>query len=206
MAISIRARGWSLPTLDRRRLIGIALAAFAGILVLFLTQPAPRIGVLVAAEDLRPGVPLTSDSVTVRWVSSAEGFVDLDSFDAIENWTLRAPLVAGEPLIPSLLQSPEVSAMPNVIALSLDESHAVLGRIAPGDRVDLYRTSTSGGFDTAPVTELLASRIYVVEARTGETGLDADRVDLLLAVDEDLAAVIAGAARHGEIDLVRVAP
>jgi Flp pilus assembly protein CpaB len=94
---------------------------------------------------------------------------------------------------------------PNVIALSLDESHAVLGRLLPGDRVDVYVT-VGNGLGDDPVTHLVATGVYVVESRAGGDGIDADRVNLLLAVDEELALTIAGAGRSGAVDLVRVSP
>ncbi len=205
MAVSIRLDELSIPWLDRKRLVGLGLAAIAGLLVLMLTQPDPRVGVLVAANDLVPGRALTQDDVTVRYVASSVGMVEGTTIGDLSEWSLRAPVDAGEPLIPSNLQPPELLAYPNVIALSLDQSHAVLGRLVAGDRVDIYRTSDQG-LESAPVTDLVATGVYVVESRPAVEGVNADRVDLLLAVDEELALLLAGASRNGGIDLVRIAP
>ncbi|MCZ7533356.1 MAG: hypothetical protein M5U23_08130 [Acidimicrobiia bacterium] len=205
MAVSVRLNELSMPWLDRRRLVGLALAALAGFLVLMLTQPDPRVGILVAANDLVPGRALTQDDVAVRYVASSVGLVEGTTIGDLSEWSLRAPIDAGEPLIPSNLQPPELLAYPNVIALSLDQSHAVLGRLVAGDRVDIYRTSDRG-LESAPVTELVATGVYVVESRPPVEGVNADRVDLLLAVDENLALLLAGSTRDGEIDLVRIAP
>lgn len=144
MAVSVRLNELSMPWLDRRRLVGLALAALAGFLVLMLTQPDPRVGILVAANDLVPGRALTQDDVAVRYVASSVGLVEGTTIGDLSEWSLRAPIDAGEPLIPSNLQPPELLAYPNVIALSLDQSHAVLGRLVAGDRVDIYRTSDRG--------------------------------------------------------------
>jgi len=205
MALGIRAQAMSIPSIDRKRAIGIVLAAITAVLVLLLTRPPDRIPTLVASTDIAPGHALTADDVTIRYVESAEGLVEGASLGDLASWSLRAPIAEGEPLVPSLLQPPELLANPNVIALSLDESHAVLGRLVPGDRVDVYLTAGNGLADD-PTTQLIATNVYVVEARTGGDGLDADSVNLLLAVDEDLAQVIAGAGRSGAVDLVRVSP
>ena len=205
MAVGVRGLPVVLPAIDRRRLLGILLAAIAGLLVLLLTRPETQLPILVATEDLVAGQPLADQGVSVRYVDNAEGFVAGSSLGDLAGWSLRAPIARGEPLIPSLLQPPELLAFPNVIALSLDQDHAVLGKLVAGDRVDVYRTSAAG-FDAPSVTERVATDVYVVEARVSDDGINADRVDLLLAVDEELAALIAGAARGGEIDLVRVAP
>ena len=205
MAVGVRNTAVALPTLDRRRVLGIVLAGIAGLLVLLMTRPDPQVAVLVASGDLVAGQPLSSQDLSVRYVADASGLVTGTEVGDLADWSLRVPLTDGEPLLPSLLQPPELLAFPNVIALALDQEHAVLGHLVAGDRVDVYRT-TSGGFDGVPVTERVAVGVYVVEARVAEDGLNADRVDLLLAVDEELAALIAGAARSGEIDLVRIAP
>ena len=89
--------------------------------------------------------------------------------------------------------------------MSLDRSHAVQGNLSQGDLVDVLLTRPSS-FDEAPVTELVAAAVYILDVSVGESGLDADRVDVVLAVDGDLAADLANARESGTIDLVRVAP
>jgi Flp pilus assembly protein CpaB len=205
MALSVRIRELSIPTVDRTRLLGLALAALAAVLVLVLTQPAPTVPILVAASPLQPGQPLSSTDIGVRYVDSAEGLVEGASLGELEDWTVRVSIAAGEPLLPSLLQPPELIAAPNVVALSLDRSHAVQGRLVAGDRVDVYRT-TEASFDQPAVTELIASAVYVVEATIDDGGINGGSVELLLAVDDDLAAVIVAADRNASVDLVRVAP
>lgn len=205
MALGISSYAFTMPSLDRKRAIGVVLAVITALLVLQLTRPPDRIPILVASVDISPGHALTADDVAVRYVQSAEGLVEGSSIGDLATWSLRAPIAEGEPLVPSLLRPPELLEAPNVIALSLDESHAVLGRLVPGDRVDVYVTSADG-FGDLPATQLVATRVYVVESRSGGDGLNADRVNLLLAVDENLAQTIAGAGRSGAVDLVRVSP
>jgi Flp pilus assembly protein CpaB len=205
MALGIRTRALSLPSIDRKRIAGLVLAAIAALLVLLLTQPPDRIPVLIASADIPPGQALTADDVTVRYVESADGLVEGSTLGDLASWSLRAPIAEGEPLVPSLLQPPELLDAPNVIALSLDASHAVLGRLVSGDRVDVYVT-VGNGLGEDPLTQLVATGVFVVEVRPGGEGLNADRVNLLLAVNQDLAHTIAGAGRSGAVDLVRVSP
>ncbi len=192
--------------MDRRTVAAAVLAAVAALLVLVLTRPAPTTPVLVAASDLAAGVPLDGAAVSVRHMSSADGLVSGDGLGDLAGWTLAAPLQAGEPLLPSMLRAPEQTSDPNLFAVAVDEQHAVLGRLAAGDRIDIFVTWPGNGLGPA-VTELLATDVYVVEARQDANGLAGTRdVDILVAVDDDLAFTLAGAVRSGELDLMKVGP
>lgn len=205
MAIGIGVRDIALPNIDRRRIIGGILAAITALGVLQLTKPPERVPVLVAGSDLVAGRPLGEMNIEVRYVESATGLVAGDSVGELAEWSLRVPLVEGEPLVTSLMQPPELLASPNVIALSLPAENAVLGRLVAGDHVDIYVTY-AGGFEVESSTGLLASSVYVVEVVTSESSVDRGRVNILLAVDDRLASDLASASHSGAIDLIRVAP
>ena len=205
MALGVRVRDVALPTIDRRMVVGAILAAVAALGVLVVTRPPERIPVLVAGSDLVVGRPLGEMEVEVRYVASSTGLVVGDSLGELEEWSLRVPLAEGEPLVPSLMQPPELLASPNVIALSLAAENAVLGRLVPGDEVDVYVTATNG-IGSESITEMVASNVYVVEAFVPESSIDRGRVNVLLAVTDDLAARLASASHIGDIDLVRVSP
>jgi len=205
MALGVRVRDIALPSVDRRMILGAILAAIAALGVLVLTRPPDRIPVLAAGSDLSAGRPLSELDIEVRYVESSTGLVIGDSVGELGDWSLRVPLEEGEPLIASLMQPPELVATPNVIALSLAPQNAVLGQLVAGDKVDIYLTDADG-LGTAPGTELLASNVYIVEAVTSESSADRGRVNVLLAVDDELAAQLAAASHSGDIDLVRVAP
>lgn len=195
----------ALPRIDRRTVIGIALAASAALLVLIITRPTPTVSVLVAGSDLPAGKALAELDIAVREVTQAEGLVEGDSVGDLATWTLRVPIAKGEPLLPSMLQPAELLQAPNLISLEIEASHAVLGRVAAGDRIDLYQTtSASLGGETA--TKLIASDLYVVEARTGGSSVGREVVELLVGVDDDLAAALAAAVRSGDLDVVRAGP
>ncbi len=206
MAVVGLRRPLAIPRVDRRTVIGAALAAAAALLMLVLTRPVPTVPVLVAAADLPRGAPLTAADVTVRQMPSAGGLVEGDDLGALSGWSLAAPVAAGEPLLPSLLRPPARAASPDLLALSLPETHAVLGTLAPGDLVDVLVTTGAGGLEPA-ATELLATDVLVVDARADGTAIGGEpRVDLLLAVDADLALALTQAMHGGDIDLVRVGP
>jgi hypothetical protein len=205
MALGVRVRDIALPTVDRRMILGAILAAIAALGVLVLTRPPDRIPVLAAGSDLSAGRPLSELDIEVRYVESSAGLVVGDSVGELGEWSLRVPLEDGEPLLASLLLPPELVATPNVIALSLPPQNAVLGKLVAGDKVDVYLTHADG-FEVSQETELLASSVYIVEAVTSESSGSGGRVNVLLAVDDDLAAHLAAASHSGDIDLVRVAP
>jgi len=195
-----------IPRIERRKLLGIGLAALAALLVLNLTRPPPTISVLVAASDIPSGQPLDRGMVTTREVASSNGLVEGSGLGDIEGWTVGVSLSAGEPLLPSLLRPPELLSAGNLISIGVERSHAVLGLVTTGDSIDVYVTWPSS-IDETPITELLASDVFVVETSMDErSGISLGEVSLVLAVDDTLAAALAKASRSGELDIVQVTP
>ena len=205
MALLSHARTLTMPNIDRRTVLGILLAAIAAGIVLMLTRPVATTPVLVAGGDLPAGTPLGELDLDVRRVGSPEGMVVGDSIGDLSDWVLRVPVSEGEPIVPSLLLPPQVLSAPDAFALTLDRAHAVQGRIAAGDSVDVLVT-TAGTNDSPSNTTTAAQSVYVLDVDVGDEGFNADRVAVLLAVDTDLAAILANAREVGTIDLVRVAP
>lgn len=205
MAISLEdLRQIPLPAVAPRTMLGIGLAAVAALLVLVVTRPAPTVPILVAGADLPAGTPLSELEIDVRSVQSAAGLVAGDEVGELEGWVLGAPISAGEPLLPSQLRPPEVLAAPDALAVELPAAHAVLGQLGAGDRVDVYATTSVPGEPTE--TTLIASAVYILEARTIESTTSQDRVELLLAVDRATARAVTSAMHAGDVDLVKVGP
>ncbi len=203
MAISVEdLRQIPLPSIAPRTMLGIGLAAVAALLVLVVTRPPGTVPVLVAGADLSAGTPLAELEIDIRQVVETYGLVEGDELGELGDWVLAAPITAGEPILPSLLRPGEVLAAPDSIAIELDTAHAVLGQLNPGDRVDVYATSTRPGEPTK--TRLIASSMYILEAQIAESSTSKDRVTLLLAVDQATARALATAMHAGEIDLVKV--
>ncbi len=203
-------RSWTstlaVPHIDRRTVVAALLAAIAAALVLVVTQPPDRTPVLVAGSDLPTGAALSDLDLEVRYVEIADGLVQGTEPGELAGWSLRIPIGEGEPLVASALLAPQQVAAPNLIALSLDLEHAVLGQIGPGDSVDVYSTVSDGFESTTQATTRIARDVYVVSVDVGTDPSRRGRVDVLLAVDDDLAPLLAGAARSGSVDLVKVTP
>jgi Flp pilus assembly protein CpaB len=172
------------------------LALIAGIGVLSLTQPPDRVAVLIAADALPAGAVISEASFRETEVEPLEGLVRADELASVEEWTLTVPVPAGAPLTHAMLSPPPGSA-PDLLAITLEPEHAIQGRLAPGDFVDIYVTNDEGA-------GLLASAIQVVSVEVGEGGLNGSDVALLLAVDDALALDLVAAMRLATLDLVRV--
>lgn len=203
MAISVEdLRQIPLPSIAPRTMLGIGLAAVAALLVLVVTRPQGTVPVLVAGADLPAGTPLAELQIDIRQVVETYGLLEGDELGELGDWVLAAPITAGEPILPSLLRPGEALAAPDSIAIELDAAHAVLGQLNPGDRVDVYATSTRPGEPTE--TKLIATSMYILEAHIAESSTSKDRVTLLLAVDQATARALTTAMHAGEIDLVKV--
>lgn len=203
MAISVEdLRRIPLPSIAPRTMLGIGLAAVAALLVLVVTRPPATAPVLVAGADLPAGTPLAELEIEVRQVVDASGLVEGNELGELGDWVLAASITAGEPILPSLLRPGAAFAAPDSIAIELDAAQAVLGQLSPGDRVDVYATSTRPG---EPIeARLIATSMYILEANIAESSTNKDRVTLLLAVDQETARALTTAMHAGEIDLVKV--
>ena len=202
MTVGVRLRSVTIPRPDTRTLLGIGLAALAALLVLWMTRPIPTVPVLVAGSDLPAGTPLSELDLSVKNTTDAGGLVVGDEPGELSDWVLVAPIASGEPILPSLLRPPEVQTAPDLLALQLDGAHAVLGRILPGDRIDIYASTSRPGEPTE--TLLIASSVFVVDATVSDSAVNGDQIQLLLAVDDVLAATLAAAMNGSDLDLVRV--
>ncbi|MEN8113622.1 MAG: RcpC/CpaB family pilus assembly protein [Actinomycetota bacterium] len=202
MAVGVRVRSLSIPRPDTRTLVGVGLAAIAALLVLWMTRPVATTPVLVAGANLPAGTELSQLDIAVRHVAQTDGLVVGSDIGELADWVLITPLSAGEPLLSSLLRPPEMRAAPDLLALEVDISNAVLGRIDPGDRIDVYASISRPGEPAE--TRLVASGVYVVDVEVSESSVGGDQIQLLLAVDDQLATTLTEAKNGGDLDLVRV--
>lgn len=190
-----------LERVDRRTWLGIALAATAALLTLSISKPAPTVDVIFAGEDLPAGVRLADLTLVTRQMPASFGMLTEQDLDAVGEWTLAEPIGQDEPILPSLLRAPALAENPDLFALAVDPSHAVLGRISAGDYVDVYVT-----WRDDDITTRVAEGLYVVEARTDDDGFGDGEVQMLLAVDRDSAERLTHAVRTGDVDIVKRAP
>ncbi|NNC43287.1 MAG: hypothetical protein HKO03_08640 [Acidimicrobiia bacterium] len=190
-----------LERVDRRTWLGIGLAATAALLTLSISKPAPTVDVIFAGEDLPAGVRLADLTLVTRQMPASFGMLNEQDLDAVGEWTLAEPIGQDEPILPSLLRAPALAENPDLFALAVDPSHAVLGRISAGDYVDVYVT-----WRDDDITTRIAEGLYVVEARTDDDGFGDGEVQMLLAVDRDSAERLTHAVRTGDVDIVKRAP
>ena len=193
-----------LPRFDRRFVLAALMAAGAAVLVLVLTQPPERSPILVAGADLPAGHVLMASDVGVRYVEDPTGLVVGDALGDLAGYSLAVPLERGQPLLAPIVRPPEVVDTPRTLALAVPIERAVLGRIAAGDRVDIYVTVVDSLVGST--TELAASSVYVIASEVVDGPGSGGDVRLLLAVDDELAHRLAGASHTGALDVVRVAP
>lgn len=202
MAVRSAAPAISLPRIDRRYVLAGLLAALAGILVLVVTQPSERSPILVATRDLAEGHRLGNGDVAVRYVQNPDGHVEGDALGDLAGFALAVPLRAGEPLIASVVRAPAIVEASHRISVAVPIDRAALGRISPGSRVDVYATMRDPIVGVA--TERIAGGVYVVDTELSESSGIREEIALLLAVDDDLAALIANASHAGDLDIVAV--
>jgi pilus assembly protein CpaB len=131
-------------------------------------QYAP-VKVIVAAHDLRPGVPLSAQSVAVREVPGAflhAEAIRADRWKDVAGRVLARSLQSGEAVLMAHLAqdlaagfSAQLAAGMRALTFSVDEESSISGMLAPGDRIDLFFTTTNGNETT---TLPLLSNVQVI--------------------------------------------
>lgn len=124
---------------------------------------------IVASADLRPGVLLSGQTVAIRDVPRA--FLHADAVLA-DHWNQAAGRVlargirSGETVLLSHLAqeagagfSSQLAEGMRALTFPVDEEASIAGMLAPGDRIDLFFTTTSGN---DPVTLPLLTNIPVI--------------------------------------------
>jgi pilus assembly protein CpaB len=110
--------------------------------------------VVVASADLRPGALVTNQTVALRDMPRA--FLHAEAVLA-EHWggvagrVLARTIRSGEPLLLSHLAqdatagfSAQLNEGMRALTIPVDEEASISGMLAPGDRIDLFFTTTSG--------------------------------------------------------------
>lgn len=114
-------------------------------------QPAR---VAVANADLRPGTFLSSQNVAVREMPRAFLHTDAvlaDNWNSIAGRVLVHPIKSGEPVLQSHLAgdiaagfSSQLAAGMRALTFPVNDEASIAGMLAPGDRIDIFFTTTSG--------------------------------------------------------------
>lgn len=202
MAVRSVTRPVPMPRLDRRFVVAGLLAAVSAVVVLVLTRPPERTPVIVAAADLPAGHVLEASDVAVRYVEDRTGFVVGDSIGELAGYSLAVPMSQGEPLLASIVRSPERVAAASSMSLAVPIERAALGRLAAGDHIDIYMTTSEMSGEAR--TDLAAHDVYLIDAMVADEPGSRDEVWLLIAVDEQLARQLTTASHAGSLDVVKV--
>lgn len=109
--------------------------------------------IVVANADLRPGTFLSSQNVAVREVPKAflsSEAIPADRWGAISGRVLAHPIRSGEPILFSHLAqelsagfSAQLAEGMRALTFPVDEQSSISGMLAPGDRIDLFFTTTN---------------------------------------------------------------
>jgi pilus assembly protein CpaB len=110
--------------------------------------------IVVANSDLRVGTFLSAQNVAVRDVPKAflsSEAVAADRWGTISGRVLAHPIRSGEPILLSHLAqelnagfSAQLAEGMRALTFPVDEQSSISGMLAPGDRIDLFFTTTSG--------------------------------------------------------------
>lgn len=127
-------------------------------------QYAP-VKVIVAARDLRPGVALSAQNVAVREVPGAflhSEAIRADRWSELSGRVLARSLQSGEPVLMAHLAqelaagfSSQLDRGMRALTFPVDEESSISGMLAPGDRIDIFFTTTNG--NEATTLPLLAN-------------------------------------------------
>lgn len=195
-----RAPSWSRGLLLRRA--AAVLLAAAALVVALLPDPADeRAGVLVAARDLVPGVPVRPADVAVAaWPPDLVPGGALRSVGDADGRVPAGPVRAGEPLTDLRLIGPELAVRtggPGASAVPLRPADpAVAALLSPGARVDVI----SGAPDGPRVLATRAGVVAVLPPAPAGVGTRGDPGPLVLvALPEAEATAVAAATLAGDV-------
>lgn len=200
LAVMLRP-DWS-RTMRARRIAAAALVMLAGAAALRPEPGEPRIAVVVAGHDLRPGVTLTPDDINIEnWPSTRVPDGAQTDPDVVSGATLAGPARRGEALtdvrlVGSRLAVATAGPQARMVAIHPADP-AVLTLVRPGDVIDVLAATDS---QTTPT--LLAGDAVVVSVSTAPSGQehDDDRV-MLVALPAAAATTVAAAALAGPVAL-----
>lgn len=171
--------------------------------------------VIVANADLRPGMSLSSQTVAVREMPRAflhSSAVPDDRWSEIAGRVLAHAVRSGEPVLRSHLThdvtagfSTQLAPGLRAITFPVDEESSLAGMLSPGDRIDIFFTTTAGS-ETVTLPLLIDVPIIATGVRTiANASLVSDRMQtgpyrtVTVSVTPEDAAKLALAQDAGKI-------
>lgn len=208
-------------------LAGLALAVFALILGHRPAPPVPPAGspalaaqhaVVVAAQALAPGVPITAAALKLTPMTNPPAGSYASAADVIGQVPVVA-VAAGAPIMPGTLAhglATQLADGERAVAVPVNALSAVGNRIKPGDYVDVFFSLRLGQNPAVAQSRLLASRVRVLAygaatldnrnggAKKGATAAPASTA--VLAVPVNSVNRLTLAAQNGKLTLALRAP
>ncbi|HEY5336742.1 MAG TPA: Flp pilus assembly protein CpaB [Rhizomicrobium sp.] len=223
--------------MNRSRVIILVGAAFAAGIVALLVRgllgggtpqvvasiapkPAAVEDVLVASQNIQPGIALTPQSV--HWQSWPKSAVDssfitangnADTASIIKGTVARAPMIAGEPLTNTKIihadaagfMAAQLTPGMRAVSLSISTDTGAGGFILPNDRVDVLLTHVVSDTPHRSASKTILSDVRVLAMDQTFTQ-DKDQKTVLaktatLELSPDQAVLVSGAASSGTISL-----
>ncbi|MDE2288299.1 MAG: Flp pilus assembly protein CpaB [Burkholderiales bacterium] len=208
-------------------LAGLALAVFALILGRRHAPPAPPAGspalaaqhaVVVAAQALPPGVPITAAALKLAPMTNPPAGSYASAADVIGQVPVVA-VAAGAPIMPGTLAhglATQLADGERAVAVPVNALSAVGNLIKPGDYVDVFFSLRLGQNPAVAQSRLLASRVRVLAygaatldnrngvAKKGEAVAPASTAVLAVPVDGVNRLMLA--AQNGKLTLALRAP
>jgi pilus assembly protein CpaB len=133
------------------------------------------VNVVVANSNLRAGTPLSGDTVALREVPSAflhSDAIPADEWNDVSGRVLAQPVKSGEPILRShLAQDPgagfssQLAQGMRALTFPVDDEASISGMLSPGDRIDIFFT-TSAGNESLTQPMLLNVPVIATGART----------------------------------------
>lgn len=190
-------------------LAGVVMVVFAALIGVYaLRAVTDEMSVMVAAQDLEPGVPISASDLRVVTMGQAGNLraIQPDQQDLIVGQAPRFPIPAGTVLNTGLFVEPD-AAVPEgrvVVGAAFAAGEVPTPGLAAGDRVELITVAPAavGSVGAAPPAAVVVGEatVWGVSGSANAEGASA-RVWVSLLVDADLQTVVAQAASDGLLRL-----
>lgn len=173
-----------------KTLVLLAVAGGCGLVAMLGIQQAmqggqggaPKVNVLVAREDIQPGIQLTDDLVGFQEMSEEAVPEDpVTSFEEYEERSLIYPMMKGDIIRQSKLgkkgeftRSRQIPEGKRVLGISVNDTQTISGMLRPGDRVDVLVTyqirTLRGRMTTKNATLLKYIEVFGTDNKTVSDG------------------------------------
>jgi Flp pilus assembly protein CpaB len=183
------------------------LAGALGVLLTLsvLRTADDRRPVLVATRELAPGRTLTPEDVRVERVnvggSMLSSLLARTDASSLPGKLVAEPVHAGMLVPRRAIRAADANDAVRVMSFPIARAHAVDGKLAAGDRVDVIAVERNGGRAGYVMT---GAQVVAVDTRDGGPLAGAsDDITLTLVVDPTLAPRLAAALDTGTVSVVR---